>query len=95
MDEFHKQAAITALKAMFRKDYYDICAVDKVIKMTGCIPDKKDYQALNALHCVHWNEMSKELREMVLLKTMQIFEQPGIDIELLEGRLKNDLRLLN
>jgi hypothetical protein len=95
MNEFHKRAAIVSLKSMFGKSYFDITVVDACLKLSGCIPDRKDYEALRALHCVHWNEMEKDLREMVLLKTMQMFEQPGLDVALLDGCLKNDLLLLN
>lgn len=96
MDEFHRKAAVTALKNMFEeKNYFDICTVDKILKLTGCIPDKKDHQALSALHCVHWNEMDADLRNMVMLKTMQMFETPGFDTELLDGAIKANTLLLN
>ena len=96
MDSFHKKAAITALKNMFEeKKYFDICTVDAVLKLTGCIPDKKDYQALRALHCVDWVDMDADLRNTVMLKTMQMFETPGFDTELLDGAIKTNTLLLN
>lgn len=94
MNAFQTAAAKTALKHMFEKDYYDICTVDKLIKMTGCHPDRKDYQALNALHCVHFNEMDSDLRQMVYLKTIQIFDTEGFDTDLIGG-LFNDTKQLN
>ncbi len=94
MNDFHIAAAKTALRHMFEKEYYDICTVDKLIKMTGCHPDRNDYQALSALHCVHFSEMDKDLRQMVYLKTIQIFDNEGFSLELIEG-LFNDTKKLN
>ncbi len=99
MTEFQRTAAIAALKKMFAGKYFDICTVDKVIDITGCIPpDRKDYAALNALHCMHWSDMTPDLRNQVMLKTLQIFEQPGFDLELIDkviANAANDIRLLN
>jgi hypothetical protein len=95
MDEFHKKAAITALKKMFDGRYFDICTVDNVIKITGCIADRKDYQALRALHCVNWSDMDADLRNMVMVKTMQIFDTPKFSVEVLSNAIKNDSLLLN
>ena len=90
MTEFQRMAAITVLKQMFAGGHFSICTVDKVIQITGCIPpDPKDYQALSALHCVDWADMSQDLRNQVMLKTLQIFEQPGFDLELIDKVINN------
>lgn len=88
MNDFHKKATTTALKSMFDGNHYNICAVDKCLKLTGCIPNKKDYLALSALHCVDFSDMDKDLRNMVLMKTMQLFEEPGFDTELLSHAIE-------
>lgn len=95
MDEFHKKAATLALNKMFEGNYFDICTVDKVIKLTGCIANKKDYQALSALHCTHWTDMDKDMRNMVMLKTMQIFETPKFDMELIGNAIQKNSLMLN
>ncbi len=96
MNEFQREAAITALKVMFESTYFDICTVDKCIKLSGCVPpDRKDYQALHALHCVHFSDMSRNLRNMVLAKTMQIFESPKFDTEVLGALFKTNSKMLN
>ena len=95
MNEFQIMAAKTALKNMFEnKSYFNICTVKKVMKITGCIPDRKDMQALEALHCVDWIDMDAELRSMVMLKTARIFEQPGFDMGVLEDVFKSNSKLL-
>jgi len=95
MDEFHRQAAITALRVMFEGSHFSICTVDKCMKLSGCIANPKDYQALHALHCVDFAEMTQELRQMVLAKTMQIFENPKFDIGVISALFKADSKLLN
>ena len=91
MNEFQIMAAKTTLKNMFDgKRYFDICTVDKLLKLTGCIPNAKDYQALSALHCVHWMDMEPELRQMVMLKTLQMFEHSGFDMKVIENVFLNE-----
>lgn len=94
MNEFHTAAAKAALKKMFEDTHFSICTIDKLLKLTGCIPDKKDYQALNALHCVHYSDMDKDLRQMVYLKSLQMFDNEGFDTDLIGG-LFNDTKKLN
>ena len=96
MNEFQREAAITALKSMFEGRYYDITTVNKCIKLSGCIPpDPKDFQALNALHCIDFSDMSANLRQMTLAKTMQIFETPKFDTEVIGALFKADTKMLN
>ena len=96
MTEFQKKAAITALQNMFESSgFFSICTIDKVLKLTGCIPDQKDYQALSLLHCVSWRDMDAEMRNMVMLKTMQMFESPGFDMRLINAAFEKDTFLLN
>lgn len=91
MTEFQRLASVTALKKMFEGTHFSICLVDKLIKITSCIPpSQKDYEALSALHCVEWKAMSPDLRNQVLLKVLQIFEQPGFDLALIDEVIGND-----
>lgn len=52
----------TALRVMWDKGYFDICTIDNILKVTGGIPDRKNYDALRLLHCVHFKDMSRNLR---------------------------------
>ena len=54
------------MKHMFEGSHFSICDIDKCLKITGAVPNRKDYEALSALHCVNSSEMSKGLREQVL-----------------------------
>jgi hypothetical protein len=95
MDDFEKMVVTTALKRMFESDYFSICTIDKCVKVIGCVPDKRDYDALSALHCVHWDAMTPDLRNMVLLKTVQMLDSPAMNLHVLDGMFKNAERLLN
>lgn len=57
--------AIAALNKMFEGSHFSICTIDNVAKMLGVRPPKDAYDQLHALHCVHWNEMPRELRDRV------------------------------
>jgi hypothetical protein len=85
LDAFHQQAAAVALKNMFVGDHFNICDLDNLIKLLGCIPNKKDYEALRCLHCVHWCDMSPELRGEVLKRTIRILAAVGFDTGELDG----------
>ena len=65
MSDLKQIAALTALNAMFRKKWFDICAVDAVAKMLGRDPDCDAYRTLRTLHCVHFADMPKELRDAI------------------------------
>jgi len=95
MNEFHRRAAIISLKTMFASNHFSICTIDNIIKLTGCLPDPRDYQALRALHCVNWIDMGAEMRNLVMMKVGQIFEQPGLDTRMLDETLKEDRLKLN
>ena len=81
MTEFEKQACAIALKKMFQGRYFDICTVDNLLKITGAIPPKADYNALHALHCVDWSDMPAGFREQVFVKTLELFTHSGFPLE--------------
>jgi len=84
MNEFEKEAVITALKKMFQGSHFNICTFDKCTEITGAIPTGRDYRALSALHCVDWKDMSPNLREEVYQKTIGTFQLIGFDLPVLD-----------
>lgn len=54
-------AAEAALKKMVHGDYFDICTIDKIVKLLNIKPDREAYQILSTLHCIHYNQMRPEL----------------------------------
>jgi hypothetical protein len=90
MDDFSKEAVIAAMTKMFRGSHFSICDVDKCLKITGGIPNSSDYDALSALHCVHWSDMSPQLRQQVLEKTVGMLSCAGFDLSVLDMVFNED-----
>ncbi|KKL64721.1 hypothetical protein LCGC14_2162200 [marine sediment metagenome] len=88
MDEIDRRVAQTALKDMFERSHFNICTIDKIIQMTGCIPDKQNYNRLSALHCIHWNTMEKDVRQWCFETTINLFDNTGFDLEMINGVLR-------
>ena len=84
MDDFQKEVVLTALKKMFQDSSFNICTIDRCLKISGAIPTAKDYDSLSALHCISWKDMSLDLRTAVFKKTINIFSQEGFDLSVLE-----------
>lgn len=81
MTEFEKQAVVIALKKMFQGSHFDICTVDNCLKITGAIAPTADYNALRALHCVHWSDMPDGFRAQVFVKTLELFTHSGFPLD--------------
>lgn len=87
LTEFQIAAAEVSARELFEGKHFSICELDKLIKLVGCIPDQKDYQALQCLHCIDWAAMSPRLRAMVTETVIRILQQPGFDTEIIGERL--------
>jgi len=83
MNDFQKEVIIAAMKKMFQGTHFSICDLDKCLKITGAIPDCEDYDALSALHCVNWSNMSPELRQAVYKKTISMLSEEGFDLSVI------------
>lgn len=71
----------TALKHMYDDGYLSICTIDKLVKLLDVAPPAETYQMLSALHCVHFAEMSKELRAKVMQAIMDLFHIDNVMVE--------------
>jgi len=90
MDEFTKEVVITALRDMFQSRNFNICTIDKCLKLAGSIPDGHEYDSLSALHCISWKDMSPELRKEVFDRTRGFFAGRGFDLSALEMIFNKD-----
>lgn len=73
LTEFQARALALSILRMFQSNYFDICTFDHALKMLnrqGCV-QAKDYQALRALHCVHWNDMGKDMANQTQLMVLE------------------------
>ena len=94
LDSFQMQAATIALKKMFEGKHFSICDLDNLIKLIGCIPNKKDYDALHCLHCVEWNDMPPDLRAGVLERVVSIVQSVGFDTSVLDGKILKSVQYM-
>ena len=64
MQAHHIEIVNLALDKMLnRESHFSICTVDKLAKTLGVNCEMHpDYKYLNTLHCVHYSEMSTDLR---------------------------------
>ena len=85
LSDFQKKSVITSLKRMFAGKHFSICTVKESMSLTGCHANPDDLKALSLLHCVNFDEMDEELRQMVFMKTMQIFQNTGYDLEVIDA----------
>lgn len=83
----------TVLKNMFEYHCFDICTIDKLLKMTGCIPDKNTYSKMSALHCIKYSDMSDELRKWLYRETIKMFTPNGFDLRVIDAVFETDSNL--
>ena len=62
MDAIERAAVLAALRKMVSDGWFSICVIDKILKMTETVPDRRAYDVLSLLHCVNFRDMSEELR---------------------------------
>ena len=56
-----------AIEHLFTERHFSICALDKLIDLTGAQRDSDAYRLLQPLHCVTWSRMDPALRAQVPL----------------------------
>ena len=78
MTTLQVEAARAALKKMFSEGFFSICVVDQILKITRGVPSKEDYDTLRLLHCVHFTDMSPELRKELPSLIQRVLEAPSI-----------------
>ena len=79
MNAMETLAAKTALKKMVEQGYFDICTVDNVLKISGGIPNSREYQTLRLLHCVHYKDMPAELLKELPNVIKRVVESPALE----------------
>ncbi|MFI8479683.1 hypothetical protein ACIGCM_03840 [Pseudomonas sp. NPDC078700] len=72
-------AAEAALRKMIDQSYFDICTLDKIISMLSIKPNADAYSILHTLHCVHYNQMPRELFEALPQLIAKVLQSPSFD----------------
>lgn len=84
MNDMQRMAAETAMKHMLVKGWVDICAIRKILEMTGGVPPREDLQVLELLHCVNFNEMTPELLRGLPLILQRVLGAEALQFEFQE-----------
>jgi hypothetical protein len=84
MENLEKEVLKTALKKMFKDGHFSICTIDKCLKLSNTIPDKKIYENMSALHCINYSDMSDGLRKWLFENTLLMFNGNGFDLSVFD-----------
>lgn len=85
MDRIEQLACETALRDMIAKGHFSICTIDKILKISGSVPDKRSYEILSALHCVNYSDMPAGLVQELPELIRSALGGPIIDIDACMG----------
>ena len=80
--------ALSAVSNMLKSNYFDVCTVDKICKLIGASANGPAYDMLHALHCIHYTEMPRDVREGIPALMRELFSQAKIDDEAIKGIFK-------
>lgn len=82
MNALQIEIAKTAIAKMFADGHFSICVIDNILKMSGGIPPKREYDMLHVLHCVKFMSMSPRLRlELPRLIQIVVESPPMMPLE--------------
>lgn len=67
------QVALSVLKNMMEKDYFDVCRVDSLAKMNEVTISAEHRQLYGSMHCIYWNQMHPETRDYIMATLVDYF----------------------
>lgn len=76
--ELKQEVAITAINKMMASNFFSICALDRASEVLQINIRGEAYTALNALHCVHFKDMSPALRQSIPHLIAECVNRPDI-----------------
>lgn len=88
MEDIQKQVVKIALKKLFTAKNFSICDIDKCLKISQIIPNKKDYDTMSALHCIDYSDMNKDVQQWLLHAVEEMFMGSGFDLSFLDKEVK-------
>ncbi len=84
MNDMQRMAAEAAVRHMLQRGSISICIVDQILKMTGGVPAKEDYEVLHLLHCVDFKEISPDLLRGLPLILQRVLGAEALQFEFQE-----------
>lgn len=88
------ECAKTALEKMMRGGHLDITLIRQILEMTGGVPDGKDWQALQMLHCVDFRDFPPTLRIEFPNLLRRVLQSPSMEINITFKALETPPNLL-
>ena len=68
------QTAAHALNTMFNsKGHFSVCTVNRCAEVCQIVIPVERQRVYDAIHCVHWNEMTEEYRKMIVAMVLDDF----------------------
>lgn len=80
MNEVTRAFIETALRKMLEQGHFSICTIDNILKLTGGVPNKDDYNHLHVLHCVSFSAMPREVREALPDIITRVINAEGMEV---------------
>lgn len=71
LDAFGQACLKQAVDDLFRGPYFDICKFDEIQRLGRFQVDQSIYQQLRTLHCVHYDQMPREIKSQLQQKVVQ------------------------
>lgn len=89
-----EQATITvALRELFEGCHFSICSVDRLGELIGTNPKKHPgYRWLQALHCVDYAKMPREVRDELPQRVMEVLRPGSLNFEGMAAALTREGR---
>lgn len=63
-----------ALNKMLNGNYFDICVVRECVKLTGLIISSERMSFYSTQHCIYWNEMLEDHRQVLVAMILDDFK---------------------
>lgn len=94
MNTVQIEACKHALAKMMSGGHFSICTVDEILKVTGGVPTKEDYEALRLLHCVNFRDMSQALRMEFPRLLERVLSSPSMEVNVTFKPLARPVNLI-
>lgn len=79
MTDLKMLSAQAALVKMFADKYFDITTIRSITEMLNIKPDREAFQILHTLHCVHYDQMPRDLLQALPQLIMRVMQSPALD----------------
>lgn len=95
MTDINQMVIRTSMRNMFIKGYLDICAIKECLKLANVTPHGQTMGQLQALHCVHFKDMDRELAEMMPQMVASLFDGMQLSVDDLFQKPKRTAQVID